>query len=72
MPRGIKRDLRLPMMKVRFTFKDAPPKIVSDVEQVIGGGRFIRLVTHPLLSGYTGLVEVSLEELTGYTIIMED
>ena len=72
MPRGIKKERQLPYMKVRFTFKEGSPKIIPEVEQVIAGGRFIRLVIPPIGGGYTGLVEVPLDDLTGYTIVMED
>lgn len=71
MPRGVKRVVDHVRMRVRFTFKDAAPKMFDDVEQVIAGGRFTRLIVHEDLSPYTSLVEVSMEDVTGYTVILK-
>lgn len=73
MPRGVRKNktTNTVRMAVRFTFKDAAPKIIRDVEQVIAGGRFTRLIVKDFTSPYTQLVEVSMEDATGYTVVLE-
>ena len=74
MPRGVKRPERpKTLMTVRFTFKDSAPKKFERVTNVIAGGRFVRLVTDEIIGDrYPQIVEVSMEDSTGYTIVLKE
>lgn len=74
MPRGVKRPERpKTLMTVRFTFKDSVPEKYERVTNVIAGGRFTRLITDELVGDrYPQLVEVPMEEVTGYTIVLKE
>ena len=74
MPRGVKRPERpKTFMTVRFTFKDHAPKQFERVTNVIAGGRFTRLITDEIVGDrYPQLVEINMEEATGYTIVLKE
>lgn len=74
MPRGVKRPERpKTLMTVRFTFKDSAPKKYERVTNVIAGGRFTRLITDEIIGDrYPQLVEIPMEEVTGYTIVLKE